>query len=98
MAKIEQLIQRADGKEVKIVAESFYGLGLHRSVGVFVLHRDTPDQPWQLASDRPQPDWRTMSVSDYVKHGRPPKFQLASHGEILKVSQALLELEQGVAA
>lgn len=98
MAKFEQFIQREDGTELKIVAESFYAINMTRSVGVYVLHRDSPDQHWKLASDRPHPDWRTMSVSDYIKHGRSPMLQLVSHGEILKAIDALRVSEQAVAA
>lgn len=89
MAKIEQVIQRKDGSEVKIVAQACFGSGLTCSIDVFVLRRASPDQAWTLANDRPHPDWRTMSVDEYVKHGRSEMLRTSSIGEILKVTNAL---------
>lgn len=89
MAKATQLLQRANGSQVKIVAEEFFGRGLHRSVGVYVLRRDTVHSPWTLCSDRPAPNWRTMPVADYIAHGRSEMLQTVTPGEILKVTQAL---------
>jgi hypothetical protein len=87
--KVTQILKRADGSEVKIVAQNFYGLGLTRSVDVYVLRRESPEHAWQLASDRPHPDWRTMSVDEYIRHGRSEMLRTVSHGEILKVASAL---------
>lgn len=91
MARVEQLIDRQDGSQVKIVAQEFGGLGLHYSVGVHVLRRENPQADWKLCSDAPHPDWREMSVDEYVKNGRSEKLRTVSHGEILKVSKCLLE-------
>ncbi len=89
MAKVEQFIQRQDGSEVRIVAESCIGIGLTHSTFVHVQHRKSFGDTWELMGDRPHPDWRKMSVDDYIKHGRPEMFQVASIGEILKVTNAL---------
>ncbi len=89
MAILEQILQRPDGSEVRLLAQAYFGLGLHCSIGVDVFHRATPANAWQLASDRPHPDWRTMSVDEYVKRGRCEKFRVASIGEILKASHTL---------
>lgn len=89
MAMLEQVLHRKDGSEVKIVAQAYFGLGLTCSIGAHVLYRESQDQRWKLANDRPAPGWREMSVDEYVKHGRPEMFQKASHGEILKVTSAL---------
>lgn len=89
MATVEKLILRKDGSEVKIVAQEFFGLGLARSVGVHVLRRTNPTSNWNLCSDRPHPDWRSMSVSEYVKRGRSEMLQAVSPGEILSVITAL---------
>lgn len=89
MAIVEQIIQRKDGSEVKIVAQEAFGSGLARSIGVHVLRRESAIHPWKLTSDKPHPDWRTMSVSDYIKHGRSEMLQAVSIGEILKVTSAL---------
>jgi hypothetical protein len=87
--KVSQIIQRKDGSEVRIVAEACYGFGLTRSIGVYVLRRESPEHAWKLCSDRPHPDWRKMSVDDYIKHGRSEMLQAISHGEILKLTSAI---------
>lgn len=87
MQKVERLIQRPDGSEVKIVAQGMYGAGLHLSIDTYVLVRASAQQNWRLASDRPHPDWRNMSVDEYVKHGRPEKLCVATTAEILSVAQ-----------
>ena len=92
MARVEQLIDRQDGSQVKIVAQEFGGQGLHYSVGVHVLRRENPQADWKLCSDAPHPKWREMSVDEYVKNGRSEKLKTVSHGEILKVSKLLLEV------
>lgn len=89
ITKVTQIIQRADGSEVKIVAQSYTGAGLTQSIGVDVFRRESPDRPWKLCSDRPQPTWRAMSVDEYVKHGRSEMLQFVSVGEILKVSSVI---------
>ena len=89
MAQVTQLLQRANGSQVKIVAEECFGSGLHRSVGVYVLRRDTAEQPWQLCNDRPAPGWRAMPVADYIACGRSEMLQTVTPGEILKVVQLL---------
>lgn len=82
---VTQVLDRKDGSQVKIVAKEMYGAGLHRSVGVSVFRRASPEQAWEYLSDRPAPNWREMSVDDYVKHGRPPMLQAVTHGEIFRV-------------
>lgn len=89
MAKYEQVLKRDDGSEAKIVAQACFGLGLTCSIDVYVHRRDNPDQPWRLTSDSPHPDWRQMSVDDYIKHGRSEMLQTVSIGEILKATQAV---------
>ncbi|WP_080416082.1 hypothetical protein [Burkholderia ubonensis] len=87
--KVTQVIQRADGSEVRIVAQKCFGLGLTCSIDVYVHRRESPNHPWVLLSDRPHPDWRAMSVDEYCKRGRSEMLQAVSHGEILKVTSAL---------
>ncbi len=86
VSKVTRVLSRGDGREVKLVAQAYHGTGLHLSVGVDVFRRDSPQLDWQLCSDRPHPDWRTMSVEEYCKRGRSEKLQAASHGEILAVA------------
>lgn len=96
MQAVAQTLQRKDGSEVKIVATPMVGRGLAISVDVYVLHRESSAHNWRVANDRPHPDWRKMSVSDYVKHGRSEMLRLVTHGEILKVTSAVFADERPV--
>ena len=87
--KVTRIIPRNDGSAVKIVAQAYFGTGLHLSVGVDVFRRQNSAQNWVLCGDKPHPDWRKMSVDEYVKNGRAEKLQVASHGEILSVASAI---------
>lgn len=89
VTKISQILPREDGTEVKIVATLMTGVGLHESIDVYVLRRQSPEHNWNLLNDRPHPDWRTMSLDEYVKHGRSEMLQAVSHGEILKLTSQL---------
>lgn len=91
MEKLEHLYTRSDGSEVKVVATAYYGYGLQLSIGVDVFRRIGGSENWCLTSDRPHPNWRQMSVDEYIKNGRPEKLLVASHGEILKAANALRE-------
>lgn len=88
--KVTQIIQRGDGSEVRIVAQRCFGLGLTCSTIIFVHRRKSPNDPWILTNDRPHPDWRKMSVDDYIKRGRSEMLRTVSHGEILKVANSLV--------
>ena len=87
--QVSEIIDRADGSQVKIVAEEGFGIGLHRSIGVYVLSRADKTQPWQFCNERPDPNWKTMSVADYVKNGRSKMLQTVRPCEILRVAQQL---------
>ena len=89
VTKITQVIQRDDGSEVRIVAEAMFGEGLHRSIGVYVHRRESVNHDWILCSDRPHPDWKSMSLADYVNNGRSPMLQAVSHGELLRAMNAI---------
>ncbi|WP_087866020.1 hypothetical protein [Comamonas thiooxydans] len=89
MNKVSQIIQRTDGSQVKIVAEVMFGLGLTRSVDVFLLKRPNADAKWASVSKLPHPDWRSMSVDEYKRRGRSEMLQLVTHGEIFKVTNQL---------
>lgn len=89
MAKVEQLLKRTDGSEVKVVAQECFGLGLTRSVDVYVLRRESAKHAWKLLSNRPHPNSRSMSVDEYVKHGRSEMLQNVSHAEILRTTSML---------
>jgi hypothetical protein len=89
VTKVSRLFPRKDGSEVKIVAQAYFGAGLHCSVGVDVFRRESPSHLWKLCSKEPHPAWREMSVDEYVKHGRSEMLQAASQGEILAVAGAI---------
>jgi hypothetical protein len=89
VTKLTRIIPREDGSEVRIVAQAYFGAGLHCSVGVDVFRRQSSGHNWTLCSKEPHPDWRQMSVDEYVRHGRSEMLQTASHGEILAVVNAI---------
>lgn len=82
------IITRADGSQVKIVAELFTGPSMNHTIGNFVMRRANASEDWILCKDRSTRPW--TSVDDYVAHGRPEMLQVASIGEILKTNQALM--------
>lgn len=90
MRVVTQIIQRATGEEVRITAEKCFGRGLALSINVYVHRRASPESQWMLTNDRLHPDWRQMSVDEYIKRGRSEMLQTVSHAEILKVTSALL--------
>lgn len=89
MNQVTQILERKDGTQVKLVATEMFGAGLQRSIDVFALKRNHVNEAWQSVSNRPHPDWRSMSVSDYIRHGRSELLRLVSHAEILKVTKQL---------
>lgn len=93
MARVEHHYIRQDGSEVKVVAQpSYSAAGLRCNIDLFVLHRKSSQDGWRVASDRPHPNWRTMSVADYVAHGRPETLTLTSFGERVKASHEARKL------
>ncbi|MFC5511024.1 hypothetical protein ACFPOU_07785 [Massilia jejuensis] len=91
ITKLTQILTRPDGSQARIVAQVFFGAGLHRSVGVYVHRRENPDSPWTLCSDQPHPDWKHMPLEEYKKRGRSEVLRTVTPGEILKLSHALLQ-------
>lgn len=87
--KARQHIVRPDGSEVQIVAQYCYGPTEKPAVDTFVLGRASSSEAWRVLNNRPHPDWRTMSVAEYVQHGRSEMLQRVTHGEIFKVFNAL---------
>ena len=85
MPKVVHILQREDGSQVRITGQPCYDLGLKLNVGVYVHYRNSPEGEWLLASDEKHPDWRTMSVAEYIERGRSQVDQLTSHGEIFRV-------------
>ena len=91
---MQKFIQRADGSEVRITANYFLDIGMEPAVDLFVHHRKSSSAPWELASDRPHPDWRKMSVSEYIERGRSEVLRLVSPGEILQMRAAAQNKEK----
>lgn len=89
ITKATQVIQRQDGSEVRIIAQKCFGAGLHESTDVMVHCRTDALSQWQLCSNRPHHNWRSMSVAEYDKNGRSEALQAVSAGEILRVLNLL---------
>jgi hypothetical protein len=85
ISKLTVIITRGDGSQARIVATAMYGIGLHRSVDVYVHRRASCEHQWQLCSKSPHPNFKSMSREEYIHHGRSEMFQTVSHGEIFKV-------------
>lgn len=83
--RVTRDISRPDGRQVRIVAQTMFGAGLHPSVDVYVLRRDNEAQPWHLCNDRPAANWREMPVEQYVREGRSEMLRTVSTGELLSV-------------
>lgn len=89
VTKVTQIIERKDGSQVKIVASLMFGSGLHSSIDTYVHRRDSEEHEWVLCGDKPHPDWRKMSIDDYIKNGRSEMLKAVSPGEILKARSQL---------
>ena len=94
MARVEKIIRREDGSEVRIVATEMFGEGLYRSVDFYVHRREDALSAWKLCSKSPHPDWRSMSVDEYVRHGRPEFLRFVWWGDIFKVMAMLRPASQ----
>ncbi len=92
MVKIERIITRCDGSAVKIVGEEFKNFRGHYDSFFYAFRRESPGRPWKLLSDRPHPNWRSMSVDEYVKHGRSELHQAVRHSEMISVAMELRAL------
>ena len=92
VTKVTRIIPRANGTEVRITVTSSRSPNMELQRDSYVHKRETPDHEWVLCSDRPHPEWRTMSVDDYNKFGRCDKFQTVSHGEMLSLTSGLVSL------
>jgi len=87
--KEEQLITRADGSQVKIVAELVSSPFCAPSIGTYVLQRNTPDEMWHVCSDTPVKGAKEMSRSEYLLRGRCEKLRVATAIEIMKTVSLL---------
>lgn len=87
--KLEKFLTAPTGQEVRMLAQAYVGRGLDISIGLDVFVKDTPDSEWRLCGNSPHPDWRSMSVEDYVARGRPEWLRYISHGRAIVVKQEL---------
>lgn len=65
--KVERIIDRQDGSQVKITAEVMHGSGLSSSIGYYALHRNRPNQEWSYLSDRAKKS--PTGAGDFVTTG-----------------------------
>lgn len=89
ISRITRIFQREDGSEIRIVAENGNPCWLPPSIDYYVHRRESSDDAWTLCGDRPDPNWREMSVAEYLERGRSEVFQVLSHGEILQTLSAI---------
>jgi hypothetical protein len=89
--KQENLITRADGSQVKIVATLFESISGEKHIDNYVLQRKDAASQWSVCSNTPAPGYLEMSIHEYEKRGRSEMLQMVSPGEILTVNQKLLE-------
>ncbi|MBE8596820.1 hypothetical protein [Xenorhabdus sp. BG5] len=75
---------------VRIIATMYYGSGLSESINVDVFKKDFDDSKFVLCGNDPHPEWRQMSVNEYIQHGRPEKFKYVTYAEIIR---AVIELK-----
>lgn len=87
--RVTRVLSRADGSEVEIVAQAYFGTGLHRSIGADVFQRPSAEHAWSLCDNRPHPAWRQMSVEEYQRLGRSEMLRVATHAEILAVTSLI---------
>ncbi len=88
--KIERLISRDDGSQIKIVAELWCNLFGKDAIHAYTLRRDSADLSWSCCGTNPANNWREMSVDEYVRSGRSELLRYASPAELLSVSRDLL--------
>lgn len=88
ITKISRILTRTDGSEVKIVASSDPA-NPAVCIDVYVLRRASPTDKWKACSREPHPDWREMSVDEYVRRGRSELLQAASFADLYHTSKLL---------
>ncbi|OTA16043.1 hypothetical protein Xbed_03515 [Xenorhabdus beddingii] len=74
---------------VRIVATMNHGSGLSESISVDVFKKNIDDSKFILCGNNPHPEWRQMSVNEYIQYGRPEKFKYVTHAEIIRVVREL---------
>lgn len=87
--KTIRLLSTPDGTQIRLTATLVPRLDMSQmDVDIYAHFRQNAEQPWELANDRPHPNWRDMSVQDYIDRGRSQLLQLlGSPGPLLSLSQ-----------
>lgn len=89
ITKVTQIINKPDGSQAKIVAQSMTGQGLVQSTSISVFKKQSEQEEWMLCNDQPASDFKPMSRQDYETHGRSEALSTVSTAQILKVSSLL---------
>lgn len=89
ITKAEKVFKRHDGSEAKVTATASFGVGFEKYIDVYVHRRESSNHEWVLCSKMPHPEAKSMSVDDYIKHGRSEMLQIVSPAEILKVTSLI---------
>lgn len=84
--KQENLIQREDGSQIKIVCTLFTNSNLTFTIDTYVLFRENESAQWNVLSNIPAQGFKMMPREEYIKHGRSPLMQKVKIGELLKAS------------
>lgn len=90
--KVNHIITREDGSQVKIVAELFTNPNLTQQPGTFVMQRPNQEAPWRLLGDSARTAEATSGVEDYIERAQPEMFKHVSPGEILRANAHLMKL------
>ncbi len=93
MSRVEHIIPTTNGAQHKIIAESFIDPVHGRQTSFYVLSRPHPASPWTYLSERPHPDWRSMSVDEYLKNGRSEALNAVGSAEVMKALSMLEKLD-----
>lgn len=83
-------MDRPDGSQLRITAQ-IVGLSNGKlTVDRYIHHKPHPDsKEWLLLGDQPAPNWRTMSIDEYTRVGRPPWMYHLSPAALMQCLQPL---------
>lgn len=95
ITKVTRLYRRENGTEVRIIVEEM-SQPFQSSIDVRVHQRKSPNDPWELCSNSPHPDWRWMKREDYIQYGRSEMLRAVSPGEILQLIDMLGKPERSL--
>lgn len=84
------MYRMTDGSTVKLTAQAMHQLDFSKfDINIFAL-KQNEDGTWRYVGDRPHPDWRKMSVDEYIQRGKPEILTVFGNwGQILTINQRL---------